>query len=61
MRLLAQAAGAALQGELTPPGDKSISHRAVIFACLANGQSSITGLLHSEDVNATLNACRQLG
>jgi 3-phosphoshikimate 1-carboxyvinyltransferase len=61
MRLLAQAAGAALQGELTPPGDKSISHRAVIFACLANGQSSITGLLQSEDVNATLNACRQLG
>jgi 3-phosphoshikimate 1-carboxyvinyltransferase len=50
-----------LQGELTPPGDKSISHRAVIFACLANGQSSITGLLQSEDVNATLNACRQLG
>jgi 3-phosphoshikimate 1-carboxyvinyltransferase len=61
MTLLVQPACAPLRGELTPPGDKSISHRAVIFACLANGQSRITGLLQSEDVNATLNACRQLG
>ncbi len=50
-----------MQGELTPPGDKSISHRAVIFSSLAEGRSRITGLLQSEDVNATLNACRQLG
>jgi 3-phosphoshikimate 1-carboxyvinyltransferase len=61
MMLKVQPAAAPLQGELTPPGDKSISHRAVIFACLAQGQSRITGLLQSEDVNATLNACRQLG
>jgi 3-phosphoshikimate 1-carboxyvinyltransferase len=50
-----------LRGELTPPGDKSISHRAVILASLANGQSRIEGLLESEDVRATVSACRQLG
>jgi 3-phosphoshikimate 1-carboxyvinyltransferase len=50
-----------LTGELTPPGDKSISHRALIFACLAEGQSTVTGLLESEDVRATENACLQLG
>jgi 3-phosphoshikimate 1-carboxyvinyltransferase len=59
--LLVQPAIAPLQGELTPPGDKSISHRAIIFSCLAQGRSRVTGLLQSEDVNATLNACRQLG
>ena len=50
-----------LQGELTPPGDKSISHRALILASLANGQSCIDGLLDGEDVKATANACHQLG
>lgn len=50
-----------LRGELAPPGDKSISHRALIFSCLAQGRSRITGLLDSEDVKATASACRQLG
>jgi 3-phosphoshikimate 1-carboxyvinyltransferase len=50
-----------LCGELTPPGDKSVSHRAVILASLARGQSRIEGLLDSEDVKATAGACRQLG
>lgn len=50
-----------LQGELTPPGDKSISHRAIIFASLAKGRSELTGLLESEDTLATLKACEQLG
>ena len=50
-----------LRGEITPPGDKSISHRALIFACLAEGRSEITGLLESEDTLATLKACEQLG
>jgi 3-phosphoshikimate 1-carboxyvinyltransferase len=50
-----------LRGELTPPGDKSISHRALIFACLAEGQSRVTGLLESEDVKSTAKACLQLG
>lgn len=53
--------GSPLGGELTPPGDKSISHRAVILASLARGQSRIEGLLASEDVRATISACRRLG
>jgi 3-phosphoshikimate 1-carboxyvinyltransferase len=59
--LRAEPATAPLQGELTPPGDKSISHRAVILSSLAGGRSRISGLLMSEDVKATMNACRQLG
>lgn len=59
--LLAQTAPGPLSGDLYPPGDKSISHRALILASLAEGRSTITGLLHAGDVEATLNACRQLG
>ena len=61
MRLQVQPCSAALRGEMTPPGDKSISHRALIFACLASGETRVEGLLDSEDVNATAAACRQLG
>lgn len=50
-----------LHGELVPPGDKSVSHRALIFATLASGRSEISGLLESEDTLATLRACEQLG
>ena len=50
-----------LRGEIVPPGDKSISHRALIFACLAEGRSELGGLLESEDTLATLKACEQLG
>jgi len=50
-----------LRGELTPPGDKSISHRALIFSSLATGRSELSGLLESEDTRATLRACEQLG
>ena len=51
----------ALSGELLIPGDKSLSHRALIFASLAEGITPISGLLPSEDVLATLSALRQLG
>lgn len=43
------------------PGDKSISHRALLFAALARGRSPITGLLDAEDVGRTRQAIRQLG
>jgi 3-phosphoshikimate 1-carboxyvinyltransferase len=43
------------------PGDKSISHRALIFSSLASGRSELSGLLESEDTLATLKACEQLG
>ena len=50
-----------LSGTISVPGDKSISHRALMFAGLAVGQSRITGLLEGEDVLATAAAMRQLG
>ncbi len=52
---------AGLHGGFRPPGDKSISHRAMIFASLAAGCSQLSGLLESEDTLATLHACEQLG
>jgi 3-phosphoshikimate 1-carboxyvinyltransferase len=50
-----------LRGSLRPPGDKSISHRALILSTLAGGRSTIDGLLAANDVEATAQACRQLG
>ena len=50
-----------LQGVLTIPGDKSLSHRAIILASLAGGVTEITGFLAGKDNLATLNAMRQLG
>lgn len=54
-------ASAPLKGRLRVPGDKSISHRSLMFAGLAVGESRITGLLEGEDVLATAAAMRQLG
>ena len=51
----------ALTGTLTVPGDKSISHRALMFASLAIGESRIEGLLEGEDVLATAAAMRTMG
>lgn len=50
-----------LQGTVRVPGDKSISHRAVMLSALGNGESSITGFLQSEDCFCTLNAVQALG
>ncbi len=47
--------------EITVPGDKSISHRAVIVAALSNGVCTLHGFLPSEDCMHTLNAMRALG
>jgi len=52
---------AILQGELSPPSDKSISHRAIIFSALANGRSLIRNFLQAEDPLRTLQAFRQMG
>ena len=51
----------ALTGRLRPPGDKSISHRALIMGLLAIGETEITGLLEGDDVLRTAEACRALG
>ena len=43
------------------PGDKSISHRALILGLLATGETRIEGLLEGDDVLRTAEACRALG
>lgn len=48
------------KGEFSPPPDKSISHRAVIFSSLSKGKSVIKNFLRSEDTMSTLNAFRNL-
>jgi 3-phosphoshikimate 1-carboxyvinyltransferase len=50
-----------LTGNITVPGDKSISHRALILGTLAVGTSHVSGLLEGEDVLATAAAMRALG
>src|SRR5262249_59336526 len=47
--------------EISVPGDKSISHRAVIVAALSNGVCTLHGFLPSEDCLHTVNAVRALG
>ncbi len=58
--LTARATGP-LRGTVTVPGDKSISHRALMLAGLAIGETRITGLLEGEDVLRTADAMRSLG
>lgn len=50
-----------LSGKLRVPGDKSISHRALMFGGLAAGRTNITGLLEGEDVLATGRAMQAMG
>lgn len=50
-----------IEGELQVPGDKSVSHRAVIFASLADGPTRITGFLPGEDCLCTVRAMQALG
>jgi 3-phosphoshikimate 1-carboxyvinyltransferase len=59
-RLAARAHGP-LRGWVKPPGDKSISHRALILGLLSLGETQIAGLLESSDVLATAAACAALG
>jgi 3-phosphoshikimate 1-carboxyvinyltransferase len=55
------APGARLQGQLRVPGDKSISHRAVLLGALADGVTHVSGFLEGEDTRATAAAMRQMG
>ena len=50
-----------VEGTLRVPGDKSISHRALMLAALGDGTSRITGILESQDVHSTASTLRQLG
>jgi 3-phosphoshikimate 1-carboxyvinyltransferase len=51
----------ALAGDVAPPGDKSISHRAILFGAMAEGETIATGLLEGHDVLRTAAAARALG
>lgn len=53
--------GGVLSGSLRVPGDKSISHRAVMLAALANGVSEVYGFLTGEDCLCTMQAFQQMG
>ncbi len=53
--------GGALRGRVRVPGDKSISHRAIMLGALAEGRTAISGFLEGEDCLATLQAFRAMG
>lgn len=53
--------GGALRGECRVPGDKSISHRAVMLGAIAEGETEVSGFLQGDDAMATLAAMRALG
>lgn len=50
-----------LRGEIIVPGDKSVSHRAVIFGALAEGHTIIEGFLDGDDCLSTVSCLRQMG
>ena len=50
-----------LKGQITIPSDKSISHRAVMFSCLANGTSVIKNFSKGQDPLSSLEICEKLG
>ena len=54
-------AGGVVGGRLRVPGDKSISHRAIILGAIAVGVTEITGFLEGEDTLRTLQAFRDMG
>ena len=52
---------AAISGHIAVPGDKSLSHRAVLLAAVGEGETRIAGFGRSEDTEATIKAVRDLG
>ena len=53
--------GKALTGEMTVPGDKSVSHRAIMLGAIAEGVTKVSGFLEGEDTRATARIFQQLG
>lgn len=49
------------QGKFSVPGDKSVSHRSIMFGAIAEGRTHVTGFLEGEDALATLQAFRDMG
>src|SRR5688572_5642877 len=54
-------AGGVLKGTMTPPGDKSISHRAVMFGALSEGRSHYRNFLEGDDCLRTMQAFQAMG
>lgn len=61
MPALRASPASALEGRIRVPGDKSVSHRALMLSALAIGETRISGLLEGEDVLATASAMRAMG
>ncbi len=61
MKLQAHGTGVGLRGEVRVPGDKSISHRAVMLGSLASGITTVEGFLEGEDTRATARAFAAMG
>ena len=53
--------GGSLHGQIKVPGDKSVSHRAIMFGAIADGETTIQGFLQGEDTLATLRAFQHMG
>ena len=51
----------ALKGTVTVPGDKSISHRSIMFGALSNGTTRVTNFLKGADCLSTIDCFRRLG
>ena len=51
----------AFRGELSVPGDKSISHRGIMFGAISNGLTEVTNFLQGADCLSTISCFRQLG
>lgn len=54
-------ASSALKGDITVPGDKSISHRAIMLGAIAKGTTAISGFLEGDDCLATMHAFQSMG
>ncbi len=52
---------ASVKGEITVPGDKSISHRSIMLGAIANGTTTVRGFLRGDDNMATMGAFRAMG
>ncbi|NMB28394.1 MAG: 3-phosphoshikimate 1-carboxyvinyltransferase, partial [Tissierellia bacterium] len=61
MDLIISGKGKKLIGEITVPGDKSISHRSIIIGSLAEGITTVNNILMSEDVKRTIKCFQDMG
>ncbi|MBQ9690681.1 MAG: 3-phosphoshikimate 1-carboxyvinyltransferase, partial [Eggerthellaceae bacterium] len=56
-----QPSGGPLDGSIMVPGDKSISHRAILFGAMSSGTTRVSGMLDSADVRSSIRVIQQLG